>query len=85
MGFTTLCVAPTGIAASNIPGGKTVHSAFNFSIKMKTSEFLPDLQTDDLNRLRLTLKTSTLALVIIDEISYLSAEMLGQIEIDFGN
>lgn len=80
LGFTILCLAPTGIAASNLPGGKTIHSAFNFTITMKTKEFLVDLNTDQLNRLRHQMDTSSLSLVIIDEISYLSPEMLAQID-----
>lgn len=75
-----LCLAPTGIAASNLPGGKTIHSAFNFSIKMKMNEFLPDMNIDQLNRLRHQINISSLALVIIDELSYLSPELLAQVD-----
>lgn len=70
LGFSVLCIAPTGIAASNLPQGKTVHSAFNFTITMKMRTFLSDLSTDQLNRLRRRIDTSNLALVVFDEISY---------------
>ena len=79
-GFSLLCLAPTGIAAGNLPGGKTIHSAFNFPIAMKTGEFLPDMTTDQLNRFRQQIDTTTLALVIIDEISFLGPEMFAQID-----
>ncbi len=81
MGLSILCLAPTGIAASNLPNGKTIHSAFNFSIKMKKDIFLADLSTDQLNRLRQFIDPTTIALVVIDEISYLSPELLAQIDI----
>ena len=78
LGFTILCLVRTGIAASNLPKGKTIHSAFNFTIAMKTGEFLADLTTDQLNRLKHQMNTHTLTLVIIDEISYVMPEMLAQ-------
>ena len=80
LGFSLLCLAPTGIAASNLPKGKTIHSAFNFTIAMKTGEFLVDLTTDQLNRLKHQMNTDKLTLVIIDEISYVMPEMLAQID-----
>ena len=77
---TALGFGPTKIAAGNLPGGKTIHSALNFSIAMKTGEFLPDLTTDQLNQFRHRIDTTTLALVIIDEISFLGRELFAQID-----
>lgn len=57
-----------------------MHSAFNFTIAMKTGEFLADLTTDQLNRLKHQMNAESMSLVIIDEISYLSPEMLAQID-----
>ena len=80
LGLSLLCLAPTGIAAGNLPGGKTIHSAFNFPIAMKTGEFMRDMTTDQLNRIRHQMDLTTIALVVIDEISFIGPEMLAQID-----
>ena len=81
IGYTISCIAFTGIAASNLPNGRTIHNQLNFSVKdLKLKKFVPDLSTDKLNQLRSNLKTSNLILLVIDEISYISPEVLGQID-----
>lgn len=32
-GFTFACMAPTGIAAANLPDGRTIHSPFGFNFR----------------------------------------------------
>lgn len=64
-------------------GRSTVFSAFWLERKERIKEkkqFLPDMTTDQLNRLRRRLDISTLALLVIDEISYISPLLLGQID-----
>lgn len=81
MGFYVACMAPTGIAASNLPGGRTVHNQFGFSITdTKRDLFLTDLSADLINGLHLRFQSEKLILIIIDEISYISPEVLGQID-----
>jgi hypothetical protein len=74
-------MAPTGIAASNLPGGRTIHNQFGFSITdTKRDLFLTDLSADLINGLHLRFQSEKLILIIIDEISYISPEVLGQID-----
>nr|CAH0102911.1 unnamed protein product [Daphnia galeata] len=70
MGVSMACVALTGIAASNLPRGRKIHSFFNFPVNMKVSA---------LNRLKNQTDVKTLGVFVIDEISYISPELLGQI------
>ena len=65
-----LLTAPTGTAAFGI-GGMTIHSALCFSA------FSSSLSADKLNSLRVTLEK--LSVIIIDEISMVSSDMLEKI------
>lgn len=81
LGYTIICVAFTGIAAGNLPQGRTIHNLFVFSVAdLKSTKFVDDLTTDKLNQLRSRLKTSSLIMLVIDEISYISPGVLGQID-----
>jgi hypothetical protein len=80
MGVSMACVALTGIAASNLPRGRTIHSFFNFPVNMKGNLFLDDLSVSALNRLKNKIDVKTLGVFVIDEISYISPELLGQID-----
>ena len=71
---TVLLTAPTGVAAFNI-NGMTLHSAFLLG-RNKYSRFQP-LNHDRLNTLRS--KLCRVALVIIDEVSMVGANMLLEI------
>lgn len=79
-GYTFACMAPTGIAATNLPDGRTVHSSFGFTLDIHSNQFQPKLTTDGLNRIRLRLKTDTIIGIIVDEISNIHAKMLGIID-----
>lgn len=71
MDYSIQCVGFTGIAAANLlPNGRTIHDQFQFSIN--------DL--DKLNQLRSRLSPSKLVMLVIDEISYISPETIGQID-----
>jgi hypothetical protein len=73
MGYYVACMAPTGIAARNLPGGRAVHNQFGFSITdTKRDLFLTDLSADLINGLHLRFQSEKLILIIIDEISYIS-------------
>ena len=81
MGYFISCMAPTGIAASNLPNGRTIHNQFGFKITdLKSLIFLPDLPADQLNALQARFKSEKLIMIVIDEISYISPEMLAQID-----
>lgn len=81
MNFTVACLAPTGNAASNLPNGLTIHHTFSFSTTMGTmSKFPADMTTEQINRLKNRMDTSTLVCIIIDEISYVSPQLLAQID-----
>ena len=59
MEYSIMCVAFTGIAAANLPNGRTIQNHFNFTISdLNKSTFVPDLSTDKLNQLRSRLTTS---------------------------
>lgn len=45
-----MCDAFTGIAAANLPNGRTMNNYFNFTISdLKKSVLVQDLSTDKLN------------------------------------
>ena len=79
-GLTVATMAPTAIAANNLPGGRTCHSTFCFHIDLSKIKFQDDLCIDQLNHLRKRLNPETLAFLIIDEASNVSPDMLAQIE-----
>ena len=61
--------------------GRTIHNQFNFSVTdLKQKKFVSDASTDQLNQLRSRLNTTNLIMLVIDEISYISPEVLGQID-----
>ena len=80
MGISVACLAYTGIAASNLPKGRTIHSFFSFSVDQKSNVWADDLSTNSLNRLRNKIDVASLGVLVIDEIFYISPEFLGQID-----
>ena len=80
MGISVACLAYTGIAASNLPKGRTIHSFFSFSVDQNSNVWADDLSTNSLNRLRNKIDVASLGVLVIDEIFYISPEFLGQID-----
>jgi len=78
--ITTSCIAATGVAASNLPNGRTIHNALGINPKDNIHEFVPKLKNDKKIQLQNRLRTTSLGLVIIDEVSAIGPQMMGQIE-----
>lgn len=68
----TVSTCPTGIGASHLKNGRTFHSAFKTFRK-------GDLSENDLALLRLTF-TSRVQLIVVDEMSMLSAEFMNLLD-----
>jgi hypothetical protein len=79
--LTVACIAPTGIAASKLPNGRTIHNFFSFPIFHDTRVYLSKPNHFKLATLQQQAKHQSLALLVIDEISYVGPEMLAQIEL----
>ncbi|KAI9565127.1 hypothetical protein GHT06_008898 [Daphnia sinensis] len=78
--FTTACVAPTGIATSNLPNGRTMHNFASIPIFHDTRVFLPKLNVVKLTTIQERAQHETQACKIIDEISFVGPEMFTQDE-----
>lgn len=74
------CMAPTGIAASNLPAGRTIHNFCGFPLIRKMDHYVTKPNNQKLASIQCRAGTNTLALVIIDEISNMGPELLGQVE-----
>ncbi len=74
------CMAPTGIAASGEPEGRTIHNLALVPIYRKTHMYLPKLNALQLATLQERIQHQTLALLYIDEISFVSPELLAQVD-----
>jgi hypothetical protein len=71
--FGVLNVAPTGVAAANLPEGRTIHSALGISVTKR----LRDDATTLANVCRLLERTH---LMVIDEVSMISSDLLELID-----
>lgn len=80
LGLDTYCIAPTGSASGNLPEGRTIHNGLCIAVDQKTDFFCSPLLVDQLCKLQKRLKQSTAAVVIIDEISCVTAAMLAYID-----
>ena len=84
-GLSVITCAYTGNAVDNLPkGARTIHSMFGFRVAMSASEIDMDYQMGPkqkkLIELRKNINLSTVSLLIIDEISYVSSKFFGRIE-----
>ena len=79
-GLTVLCMAPTGIAAGNMPNGRTIHSSLSIPCMAKGNAWLPLPKLQQLAKMQSRVNTSTLCMVVIDEISYMGPIIFGQVE-----
>ncbi len=78
--FTIGCIAPTGIAASNLPNGRTAHNFCGIPITHCKDAYLEKPSPTNLSALQNRVQHTTLALLLIDEISNLGPVMFGHIE-----
>lgn len=78
--FTIGCIAPTGIAASNLPNGRTAHNFCGIPITHRKDTYLEKPSPTNLSMLQNRVQHNTLALLLIDEISNLGPVMFGHIE-----
>lgn len=74
------CMAPTGIAASNLPAGRTIHNFCGFPLIRKMDRYLSKPSDQKLASIQCRAGTNSLALIVIDEISNMGPELLGQVE-----
>ena len=79
-GFTVTCMAPTGIAASNLPNGRTIHNACGINPQKDINKFEAPLSNNRKLFHQKRLKKETIALVVIDEVSAIPPHQFGQIE-----
>lgn len=72
-------MAPTGIAASNLPEGRTIHNFCRIPIS-HSNDSCPEKPTvTTLNNLRHRAQVSTIALLLIDEVSNVGPRLFGHI------
>jgi hypothetical protein len=77
--FTIGCMAPTGIAASNLPEGRTIHNFCGIPVSNSNDSCLEKPTVTTLNNLRDRTQVSTIGLVLIDEISNVGPRLFGHI------
>jgi hypothetical protein len=75
MGCSLVSVAFTGVAACNIPGGRTIHSVFNLPISATGNSKLAPLSDEQAYVLRSYMQNRSF--LLIDEISMVSPALLG--------
>ena len=76
LNLRVISMAFTGIAAGLIPGGDTCHHTLSINCGLSTSNYPPPLRPEKVAELRRLLNPDTLAMVIIDEISFIGPEMM---------
>lgn len=79
LNFKVVSMALTGIAAGLLPGGDTCHHTLALSCG-DIDRYPKPLHPEKITELRRTLDRENLAIVIIDEISFIPAQMLSIIE-----
>ena len=84
MDIHIVCMAPTGIAASSLPRGQTLHSALHLPVfknkKERYHQFYPKLTVDQKIKLQQQLQTDKLKMIVIDEFSCINDNFFGQID-----
>ncbi len=74
------CIAPTGIAASSLPNGRTIHNFGGIPPYRKKGKYLEKLNPTKLLSIQERAQHLKLALLIIDEISFVGPEMFAQVD-----
>jgi hypothetical protein len=72
--------APTGIAASYLPQGMTINSLFSIPCRKNESSLIQPLGIKQLEKLRRRLEPDLLSLIVIDEISMVTSEMINSVD-----
>ena len=80
LGLDTYCIASTGNASGNLPRGRTIHNGLSISCKQPNDVYCPKLLDDQLCKLQKRIKQNSVALLIIDEVSCVTASMLAHID-----
>lgn len=80
LGLDTYCIASTGNASGNLPKGRTIHNGLGIPCEQPNDQFCSKLLDDRLCKLQKRIKQKSVALVIIDEISCVTAAMLAHID-----
>ena len=81
-GYAVSCIAPTGIAAANLPAGRTVHNFLGVGLLKahETHKFLDPPSDAKVAQFHLEHDADRLRLLVIDEISFLLPSLFGQLE-----
>lgn len=77
--FTIGCLAPTGIAASNLPNGRTIHNFCGISVSHSGDRMLEKPTASTLSILKERAKVDTIALLVIDEISNVGPRLFAHV------
>ena len=80
MGLESYCIAPTGNASGNLPKGRTIHNGLGISYKQPQDSCCPELLNDQLCKMQSRIQKEKIALLIIDEVSCVTAAMLSHID-----
>ena len=67
--MNAVCTAYTGIAASSLPNGRTMHNFLRLGAHTSQDRFADSLNPEQIFKLRNTYSVETLRLVVVDEIS----------------
>jgi hypothetical protein len=72
-------MAPTGIAASNLPEGRKIHNFCGIPVSHNSDVCLEKPKTTTLNNLRDRAQALTIALLLVDEIKNVGPRLFGHI------
>jgi hypothetical protein len=77
--FTIGCLAPTGIAASNLPDGRTIHNFCGIPVSHSGDRMLEKPTASTLSILKERAQADTIALLVIDEISNVGPRLFAHV------
>ena len=80
LGRKVAVCAPTGIAASHLPQGMTINALFSIPCRKNREMLAQPLSLKSLEKLRKRLQKDELSLIVIDEISMVTCEMIDSID-----
>ena len=84
-GYAVRCIAPTGIAAANLPTGRTIHNFLSISFQDwdERNRYLDErfITNEKMTLFRKQHDAARLRMIIIDEISNMHPHLLGQLEL----